>query len=397
MQPFSNIRVIDLTHVIAGPFCTHQLAALGADVIKVEPPDNPDMLRAKTDEYPAEEKGLGAFFTSQNANKRAICVDLKSEQGQEIIKKLIATADVLVENYRVGALSKLGLGYDDVVKIKPDIVYCSLTGFGQTGPLNERTVYDNVIQAYSGLMAANGTEETAPVKIGPPILDYGTGIQAAFAISAALYQRTFTGEGQYIDIAMLDSALMLMSSNITHYDQDDQLLPLSGNSSAFNAGYACYPTRQGLLMIGAYTSEQVKNMWIVLGDPDHAKQFDGMQPPGLISHLKSDSARISKILLEKYADEWEIAFNKNKVPAARVRNLDEVLDDEQLKYRNVIGTTRDRNGESRIPLASYKFKINGPELKRRPPMLGEHTKEILEKLGYSNQQVKELSSNNTIK
>ena len=397
MQPFSNIRVIDLTHVIAGPFCTHQFAALGADVIKVEPPDNPDMLRAKTDEYPSGEKGLGAFFTSQNANKRAICVDLKSKQGQESIKKLIATADVLVENYRVGALSKLGLGYDDVVKIKPDIIYCSLTGFGQTGPLSNRTVYDNVIQAYSGLMAANGTQETAPVKIGPPILDYGTGIQAAFAISAALYQRTFTGKGQYIDIAMLDSALMLMSSNITHYDQDDKLLPLSGNSSAFNPGYACYPTRQGLLMIGAYTPEQVKNMWIVLGDSEHAKQFDGMQPPGLVNHLESDSARIRELLLGKTADEWEIAFNENKVPAARVRSLDEALNDEQLKYRNVIETTNNKEDKSRIPLASYKFKTNGPELKRPPPMLGEHTKEVLEELGYSDQEIKDLSSKNIIK
>ena len=152
MQPFSNIRVIDLTHVIAGPFCAYQLAVMGADVIKVESPTNPDMLRANTEDFPYKDKGLSAFFTSQNANKRAISLELKSQQGRKILKQLIETADVVIENYRVGAMSKLGLGYEDIKKLKPNIIYCSMTGFGQTGPLSKRTVYDNVIQAYSGLM-----------------------------------------------------------------------------------------------------------------------------------------------------------------------------------------------------------------------------------------------------
>ena len=395
MQPFSNIRVIDLTHVIAGPFCAYQLGVMGADIIKVESPNNPDMLRATTNEFPAGQAGLGAFFTCQNANKRAISLDLKTKQGQEIIKQLIATADVLIENYRVGALRKLGLDYEEVKKIKPNIIYCSMTGFGQTGPLSERTVYDNVIQAYSGLMAANGTPETGPVKIGPPILDYGTGTQAAFAIAAALYQRTFNGEGQYIDIAMLDCALMLMSSNITHYDQDNKLLPLSGNSSSFNAGYACYQTKQDLLMIGAYSGKQIKNMWIVLGDSKHAKKFENMQPPALLKYLETDATRISDVLLSKTAEQWEKEFNLQKVPAARVRSLDETLDDKQLEFRNVIQISDDLK-ESKIPLASFKFNNNGPELKSSPPVLGQHTHELLQELGYDDDEITKLESNGTI-
>lgn len=396
MQPFSNIRVIDLTHVIAGPFCAYQLAVMGADVIKVESPEKPDMVRAKTNEFPYGDRGLAPFFVSQNSNKRSICLELTSERGQEVLKELIATADVFIENYRSGSLTKLGLGYEDVKVIKPDIIYCSMTGFGQQGPLSDRTAYDNVIQAYSGLMAANGNGQTSPTKVGPPILDYGTGIQAAFAISAALYQRTFSAEGQYIDIAMLDAALMLMSSNITYYGQKNELIPLTGNNSSFNAGYSCYQTKQGLLMLGAYTGEQVKNMWLVLGDPDHAEALKNNQPPGMAPHLQTDSARIGKLLLEKTAAEWEQTFNAQKVPAARVRSLDETLDDEQLNHRDVIQTSDDDPENSRTPLAAFKYAKNGPKLTRNPPMFGQHTHEILRELGYSDKEISKLESKGTI-
>ena len=396
MQAFSNIRVIDLTHVIAGPFCSYQLAVMGAEVIKVEPAQNPDMLRARSNEFPAGEQGLGSFFASQNANKKALCLDLKSAQGQTIIKQLIATADVFIENYRTGAMAKLGLAFEDVKKIKADIVYCSMTGFGQQGPLSERTAYDNVIQAYSGLMAANGDEQTAPVKIGPPILDYGTGIQAAFAIAAALYQRTFTRQGQYIDIAMLDSALMLMSSNITQYNEFKELLPRSGNDSAFNAGYCCYQTLEGLLMLGAYTGEQVKNMWIVLGDPEHAEQMKNLRPPAMKDHLKTDQTRISKLLLNKSACEWEHLFNQQKVPAARVRSLDETLTDEQLNFRSVMQSPVNESENMRLPAASFMFADNGPKINHSAPILGQHTNEILKELGYSEVEISELESAGTI-
>ena len=228
MQAFNDIRVIDLTHVIAGPFCTYQLAVMGADVIKIEPPQNPDMSR--TSGVPlSDEDGanLCSDFTAQNANKRALCIDLKRDEGKAILRRLIADADVFVENYRSGAMTKIGFDYAAVKALCADIIYCSITGFGQTGPLAERTAYDNVIQAYSGLMSATGDAQNAPLKVGPPVLDYGTGIQAAFAIAAALYQRAKNGEGQRIDVAMLDAAIMLMSSHVTRYQHAGELAPLS--------------------------------------------------------------------------------------------------------------------------------------------------------------------------
>ncbi len=396
MQPFSNLRVIDLTHVIAGPFCTYQLAVMGADVIKIEPPGNPDMVRAKSSKFPHGEHGLGAFYTAQNANKRAISIDLKSRQGQGLVKELIVTADVVVENYRSGAMAKLGLGYDDIKAIKPDIIYCSMTGFGQEGPNGSRTAYDNIIQAYSGMMSATGDEQTSPTKVGPPVLDYGTGIQAAFAISAALYQRTHTGEGQYIDIAMLDAAIMLMSSNVTYRNQNDKLAPLTGNMSEFNAGYGCYQTKDGMLMLGAYTGKQVENLWIAFGDSKHGATMRKLQPPAMMDHIDKDSTRISEILLKKSAAQWEKELTANNVPAARVRSLDEALEDEQLKSRTVIQSLDNHGNSSKIPVAAFKFEKNGPKLASLPPVFGQHTHQVLQELGYNDNEINSLQSRGVI-
>ncbi len=409
MQAFSNIRVLDLTHVIAGPFCTYQLAVMGADVIKVEPPHNPDISRVSGPISAAGEAGMGSDFTAQNANKRAVCIDLKTAPGREILARLIASADVFVENYRSGALADLGLDYPAVRASRPDIIYCSITGFGQHGPNAGRTAYDNVIQAYSGLMAATGDARTAPLKVGPPVLDYGTGAQAAFAIAAALYQRTATGEGQYIDVAMLDAALMLMSSHITRFQQSGQLPPPSGNNSDVNAGYCCYATAQGLLMLGAYSGAQVKNMWAVLGDPAHGAALDALPLAAMADHLERDVARIAGILLGKSAAEWEIEFNRKRVPAAQVRRLDEALADRQLHSRAVLQSAPDDpesgsdsgsysdSAARKLPVAAFKYAENGPALTRPPPVLAQHTGEVLREIGVGDDELKGLAEQGVIK
>ena len=396
MQPFSDITVVDLTHVIAGPFCTYQLAVMGADVIKIEPPAAPDMLRARGASEPFGEEGLGPMFTSQNANKRSISIDLKTEQGKDILRRLLGRADVLVENYRSGALDALGFGYKEVQEVKPDIIYCSMTGFGQQGPIGNRTAYDNVIQAYSGLMSASGDADTGPVKVGPPVLDYGTGIQAAFAISAALYQRTHTGMGQRIDIAMLDSAIMLMSANVTYFDQNGQPMPRTGNMSAFNAGYGCYPTREGSIMIGAYTGAQVRNMWIALGDPEHGETLGSLQPGAMADHLQQDSARLASILLQKTAAEWENILNDHRVPAARVRAIDETLAEPQLESRSVVQSVDQDPGNQKFPVASFRYDHGGPRINRLPPVFAQHTREVMGDLGYNEFQIEELAASGVI-
>ena len=416
MQAFSNLRVIDLTHVIAGPFCTYQLAVMGADVIKVEPPGTPDMSRTSgvlptgkaagkaagkgTGDQSERGAGMRSDFTAQNANKRGVCIDLKSAEGREILGRLIAGADVFVENYRSGALGKLGFDYPAVKALKPDIIYCSITGFGQAGPLAARTAYDNVIQACSGLMAATGDTGSAPLKVGPPVLDYGTGIQAAFAIAAALYQRTVNGKGQYIDIAMLDAAIMLMSSQVTYFHHSGKLAPVTGNNSAFNAGYCCYDTGDGLLMLGAYTGAQVKNMWTVLGDPDHGAALGALTPMDMADYFADDARRITEILKEKTADQWEVEFNRQRVPAARVRRLDEALTGPQVAGRRLLqraSADADRSDSEALPVAAFQYAENGPRLRFPPPLTAEHTAEVLREAGYSDAQLRDLHDRGVIK
>jgi crotonobetainyl-CoA:carnitine CoA-transferase CaiB-like acyl-CoA transferase len=216
-RPFVGIRVIDVTHVLAGPFATYQLAVLGADVIKVEHPDEPDQSRSGGTDKGLNRAQLGTSFLAQASNKRAITLDLKAECDRDILKKLVAAADVFVENYRPGALEALGLGYEALSAINPRLIYASFSAFGDSGPNRERTAYDHVIQATSGIMAMTGTADFNPVMFGAPAIDYATGTTGAFALSAALFQRERSGRGQRIDMAMLDVAMILMSSHLTGY------------------------------------------------------------------------------------------------------------------------------------------------------------------------------------
>src|SRR5437763_5554287 len=217
MRPFEGIRVIDVTHVLAGPFATYQLAVLGADVIKVEHPNDPDQSRGVGTDKTLNRRNMGTSFLTQASNKRSITLDLKKAEDREVLKKLVATADVFVENYRPGAFEALGLGYEALSAINPRLIYASFSAFGQQGPRGKQTAYDHVIQATSGIMAMTGTKDTHPVKLGAPVVDYATGMTGAFALSAALFQRERTGRGQRIDMATLDVAMILMSSHLTGY------------------------------------------------------------------------------------------------------------------------------------------------------------------------------------
>ena len=392
MQAFSKIRVIDFTHVIAGPFCAYQLAVLGADVIKIEQPEGGDMVRQDGALQDDNARGMGSVFVGQNSNKRSVAIDIKSKQGRDIALELIRAADVVVENYRSGALASLGLGYEDVCKINPAIIYCSLTGFGQTGPKAEHTAYDNVIQAFSGLMASTGDEDTAPVKVGPPVLDYATGAQAAFAIAAALFHRAQTGEGQYIDIAMLDSALMLMGANITHYQSAQELAPLSGNSSVSKPGYGCYSTAEGLLMIGAYTTKQHADMWKVLGDEVREQKMRDATFAELGAQYDEDVQAIQSVLRQKTAEQWEHLFAVGKVPAARVRSVDETLKHPQIASRTVMQNPQGNKRGPAFPTAAFINRTGSPRLNSAPPTLGEHTREVLIEFGYADHLIDEFAA-----
>jgi len=212
MRPYEGIKIIDITHVLAGPFAAYQMALLGADVIKVEHPTDYDQSRDTGGDRTLNRQQMGTGFLTQASNKRAITLNLKTEKGREILKKLVKDADVLVENWRSGAFPALGLGYDDLRPINPRLIYCSMTAFGQDGPRGVQTAYDQLIQATSGMMAMTGTPDVNPIKTGAPVIDYATGTMCAFAISSALFQRERTGRGQHVDVSYLDTTVSLLAA-----------------------------------------------------------------------------------------------------------------------------------------------------------------------------------------
>src|SRR5438046_9223711 len=272
MRPFEGIRVIDVTHVLAGPFATYQLAWPGADVIKGEQPDEPDQSRGSGTDKALNRRNMGTSFLTQASNKRAITLDLKTQADRDILKKLVATADVFVENYRPGAFEALGLGYEALAAINPRLIYASFSAFGQGGPRGEQTAYDHVIQATSGIMAMTGTKDVHPIKFGSPAIDYATGMTGAFALSAALFQRERTGKGQRIDMAMLDVAMILMSSHLTGYLRNGAHPKPHGNHHP-HATNGAFATKDGaLIMLGASNVRQQKRLWNAIGRPDMIKQ-----------------------------------------------------------------------------------------------------------------------------
>src|SRR5437764_5339554 len=272
MRPFEGIRVIDVTHVPAGPFATYQLAVLGADVIKVVHPDDPDQSRGVGADKELNRRKMGTAFLTQASNKRSIALDLKLENDREVLKKLVATADVFVENYRPGAFEALGLGYEALAKINPRLIYASFSAFGQAGPRGSQTAYDHVLQATSGIMAMTGTKDVHPIKFGSPAIDYATGMTGAFALSAALFQPERTGKGQRTDMAMLDVAMILMSSHLTGYLRNGVHPRPSGNRHS-HATNGAFVARDGaLIMLGASNIRQQKRLWTLLGRPEMIKQ-----------------------------------------------------------------------------------------------------------------------------
>src|SRR5476651_1866549 len=377
-RPFEGIKVIDVTHVLAGPFAAYQLAVLGADVIKVEEPNDPDQSRDSGTDNDLNHGGMGTGFLTQASNKRAITLDLKTEQGREILKKLVATADVFVENYRPCAFEALGLGYDALAAINPRLIYASFSAFGQGGPRGQQTAYDHVIQATSGIMAMTGTADVHPVKLGAPAIDYATGMTGAFALASALFQRERTGKGQRIDMAMLDVAMVLMSSHLTGYLRNGAHPKPHGNRHP-HATNGAFTTKNGLVMLGASNLRQQKRLWTLLERPDMIKKTNDERDA---DHAR-EIALLEEIMLTRTADEWEEFLQARHVPAARVRTMAEAVADPQLASRGIIhrhSSAAGIAGGFGVPLAAFTFAHGGPQIDAPPPMLGQHNEEILREL-----------------
>jgi crotonobetainyl-CoA:carnitine CoA-transferase CaiB-like acyl-CoA transferase len=379
MQPFEGIRVIDATHVLAGPFAAYQLAVLGADVIKVEHPDDPDQSRGVGTDKELNRRNMGTAFLTQASNKRSITLDLKQEKDRDILRKLVATADIFVENYRPGAFEALGLGYDALAALNPRLIYASFSAFGQQGPRAQQTAYDHVIQATSGIMAMTGTPEVNPIKFGSPAVDYATGMTGAFALSAALFQRERTGRGQRIDMAMFDVAMTLMSSHLTGYLRNGGHPKPSGNQHP-HATNSAYQAKDGIVMVGASNLRQQRRLWTLLERPDMIKKSNEERD----ADREREAATLGEIMRTRTAGEWEVFLQANHVPAARVRTMGEAAADPQLGSRGIIhrhAAGHGIEGAFGVPLAAFTFAHGGPRIDTPPPMLGQHNAEIFKELG----------------
>ena len=387
MRPFEGIRILDCTHVLAGPFATYQLAVLGADVIKVEDPNDPDQSRESGADMALNKMRMGTGFLTQGSNKRSIALDLKTDAGREAFKRLVKEwADVIVENYRPGAFKALGLGYEDLAKLKPKLVYASMTAYGQDGPRGNHTAYDMAIQATSGITASTGTPESGPIKTGAPVIDYATGTTGALAISAALYQTLRTGKGQYIDMAMMDVALILQATHVTDNLHSGHKPKRAGNKMRF-AESSLFDTKDGLVQLAASNRRQHRRFYAAIGEPAEAERVSIDER---YARYDEKYAMVASKMKEKTADEWENYLEDRHIPAARVRDLHETLQDPQLKHRGLLHRHDNVPGVGKpmtVPVAAFKFAHDGPSIKRPPALMGEHTDEVLKSVGYSAEQI----------
>jgi crotonobetainyl-CoA:carnitine CoA-transferase CaiB-like acyl-CoA transferase len=337
---------------------------------------------------------MGTFYLAQGSNKRSIGLDLKHPAAQDIVRRLAERADIFLENYRPGAFKALGLGYDDLARLNPRLIYCSISAFGQDGPRGSQTGYDNVIQAASGIMAMTGTPEVNPVKLGSPVLDYSTGFAGAFALSSALFQRERTGKGQYIDLAMLDTALMLMSSHVTSYTVAGREPAPTGNAYHF-ATMGGYATADGMVMLGASNMRQQKRLWQLIERPDMIKTTTAQR----IADRAREAALLADFFRTKTSREWEEFLLPHRIPVSRVRKLSEALADPQLERRGLLHRHAAVPGTERpyaVPMAAFKFAHGGPSIETPPPTVGADTEAILGELGFKAQDIAALRAAGTI-
>jgi len=378
-----DIRVLDLTNVLSGPYCTFQLALLGAEVIKIERPDGGDLARQLGASTELNTQLMGVSFLAQNAGKKSVTLNLKTKKGAEIFKALVKTADVVVENFRPDVMTRLGLGYAALAEINPALIYCAISGFGQEGPLKGNPAYDQIIQGMSGVMSVTGDAHSAPLRVGYPVCDTLGGLVGAFAIVAALYERKTSGNGRYIDVSMLDSTISALGWVASNYLVAGVETKPIGNENMTSAPSGAFRAADGLINIAANKQDQFETLCKLIGREDLTsdKRFAKREDRKTNRYALNDE--INAALSANTAETWEKIFNDAGVPAGRILSVPEVLAHPQIAERRLLQEIEGAPGEPPLKIVKSGFRMNDcePSAASHPPKLGQHNKEIFGELG----------------
>lgn len=390
MKPLEGIRVLDLSHALSGPTCTNMLALLGAEVIKVERPGVGDDFRHYTEH--AGMPGMSIPFAGTNTGKKSVTLDFKRPEAREVILDLVKTSDLLVENFRPGVAQKLKLDYETLRGINKGLVYASISGFGQTGTFRDWTAYDHIVQAMSGIMWMNGEPEGGPLKVGFPIIDTFSGYMAVIGLLAALHRRDKTGEGDFVDVAMLDSAFNLMGGAIPTYFYTGEVRPRTGNRGyRLVATSETYPTADGYIAIGANHQHQIEAMCRVLGcgwlleDPRFADH------KARVTNYEDLRAALTGIFQDQKGEEIEPKLAAASVPVAFVRDIAQALEHPHFKERDIFLEAELPGSDAPLKIVGPGFQLGSGKLEAGPvPTLGQHTEEVLRGLGYDDARIDAL-------
>lgn len=393
-KPFAGVRILDFTQVFAGPFSSFQLALMGADVIMIEKPGG-EGSRTSVISKEWSERKMAPAWQATHASKRAITLDLKNPKAIDVVKQLAQTADVVLENFRPGVMDRLGVGYKALSAINPKIIYCAMTGFGQEGPEANTRAYDGKIQALTGVMSVTGHPEMGPTRAGFAICDALTGMTGAYAVASALFQRTRTGQGQFIDVAMYDSTLSFMSPAICDWTIAGHRQRQYGNQAISRQPTAnLFKCKDGWILLAVNRDNQFVALMTEIGRADVVEdpRFKEIGP------RTDNEAQLREIIEDAFAAEtaevWEKRLNAVGAPAARPRTLEEAVNVPQLAYREVLQTYDTPYGKQTIIGSGIKMAHDGPGVDRPPPGVGEHIDEVLREAGYSADDIATMRNDN---
>lgn len=395
-KPFTGVKVVDFTRVLAGPYGSYQLALLGADVIKVESRDGDDM-RFGNRSNDWEKRGLAAPWVAVNSGKRSITLDLKKPKAIEAIKRLIEKADVVIENFRPGVMANLGLGYETLRVLNPTLIYCAVSGFGQVGPLAKTAAFDGMIQAMSGLMSITGFEANGPTRVGFAGADVMSGATAAFGVASALYQRTHTGKGQLVDVAMIDAVMGYLAQQFTEHMMTGRVHGQSANLSVTRKPTGdLYKTQDGWIVLAVMTEPQFQRLMKTVDRSDALADPRFVDWPTRIANTQALHDIIEEKLKQQTSAQWVERFAKDDIPAGRVLSIPETAQLDLFQHRTVLQDVETEHGPIKVIGSGFRLEHGGGSVDRPPATLGQHTDEVLGEAGYTPAEIAEMRSEKVV-